>query len=304
MINPGDIFTIDRYLNCDLSGRVWCRSYYDHNPVRSCRVLKKIELERLIKHLDKAPLTMVTVGSYKAKQGKRAVFAFKEECEQLLVDFFYQHRPGGVLSDLCSRENDARRVWIQRWAGAAASVDEVQCSDPSKPLPALPNYVEWKVASTPRWVMPVFVQRQSSWLGGPQRFCPNEQYEYGFSDPSCTYFSPNFPRTYTVAFQNDTNGQQCMAKVVLHEFINPQAWHFKFWPHVASASPTAAHYTEVLRGGRPECTSWKALLKSPIPKKGVFSKCQEQKTVAPTVMTAPFRPCMRHARPVWKNISH
>ncbi|MDO5675668.1 MAG: hypothetical protein Q4G66_12260 [bacterium] len=275
MLNPGDIFEVAQYIGTDLNGQALCRSK-EHGLVRSYRILKKHERNSLRTQLKSSPITVVAVGISTTRKDQRLVlFASREECEQLLVDFFYQRDPHGNLSGRGTRDLSVRDLWIRRWTDAAEIFNQVQCDEPHS-LHQPPNALMcWKIASTPRWLMPVLMQKQCACLTDKYRFCPAEQYEYGFSSPSCTSASSVFPRTFTVTLKNDTDGQCRDAQMVLHGFIRPKTWHFKFWTHVASASPKALFNAEYFRDGKPERVCWEEILTNPVPNGLAFSACQE-----------------------------
>jgi hypothetical protein len=281
MIIPGDIIKITRIIKTDIQGLLHCATATGVD-ILSKRALSPNEYDIIRAQIEGGEMKVIVVGF----KNKTPLFELDSHFERDLVSHYYEKR-----NRVITGKGKNIPHWELRWASGANGKDIVKCLPISKKMKKvrLPSHSLWKTLCAGTWRLPVFAHRTCDWLpdGGPYRFCPSAQYEYGFTSPACVRTTQGFPRRLQAALSQQVQTGSAKSKgastpqkkhitLLLHGFLSPKQGHYKFWKHVVAGTPSAEAIRQ-WRNGKLERDFWKKTLPSSPPANSIFltAQCRE-----------------------------
>ena len=125
--------------------------------------------------------------------------------------------------------------------------------------------------------MPVLASRYCKELpdGAKWFFCPSSpSFLIGGVFPSCYRTDvQEFPVRFLAKIYQEKGDDVRQCKILLHGFLQPERWHYKFWKHTAGGTDTA---------DCEELERWKDILIIPIPSASFFNtQCCRERLIDP-----------------------
>jgi len=264
MIQPGDIVMATSLAKArDRCGYTWYMTGNDQ-LVREYRPLSKRVLDQVFQKVvfGKNPVSLICVPGNAAGS---PLVSF-QSYEQPLLEFYYE-KDGGV-------RKGCLRIVFKRWREIVNDPDKFSVS----PAPRLepPNQITlWVILEKKnKWKMPALASRYSNLLAGDARwrFCPSPPSilieNYLCPCCYCTDVRP-LPVRFSADIRPNQGADARQCTIVLHGFLQPERWHYKFWKHPVAGT---------LANDQEEQARWKDVLASPIPSTSLFASngCRER----------------------------
>jgi hypothetical protein len=180
-----------------------------------------------------------------------------------LLRFYYYQNDGGIRKERLDEV-------LARWTEITSAPDGLSC----RPGSQFDATTCWNMMELEgKWVMPVLASSYCHVINGETSwtFCPTPPPELIGS--TCPPWYKSDSREFPVVFSGQLHPKDGRAArrlvFVLHGFLRPEHWHYKFWKHPVSGTKTA-------QNGERE--RWKAVLANSIPSASLFSDhgCKER----------------------------